>query len=40
MSNITFYTIINEECIKLAEISRNSYYKYKRELKAEINKNI
>ena len=30
----------DEECIKLAEISRNSFYKYKRELKNEINKSI
>ena len=26
----------DEECIKLSEISRNSYYKYKRELKLEV----
>ena len=30
----------DDECRKLAEISRNSFYKYKRELKAEINKSI
>lgn len=33
-------TLSDDECRKLAGISRNSYYKYKRELKAEINKNI
>lgn len=26
----------DDECIKLAEVSRNSFYKYKKELKAEI----
>ena len=29
----------DDECRKLAEISRNSFYKYKRELKAEISEN-
>ena len=32
-----FGTLDDTECIKLAGISRNSYYKYKRELAAEIN---
>ena len=33
-------TLSDDECRKLAEISRNSFYKYKRELKAEISENI
>lgn len=29
-------TLSDDECIKLAEVSRNSYYKYKGELKGEV----
>lgn len=29
-------TLDDDECIKLADVSRNSYYKYKRELKLEL----
>ena len=32
-------TLKDEEVMKLAEVSRNTYFKYKRELKAEIEEN-